>query len=873
MTPADPFVSTDPAAVAIRDARVNSPAMSKGVSSGDCLQGRFVIEEELGRGNGGTVFMARDRVLDRPVAIKILSRPADPEALARFAQEARAAGALEHPNVLVVHDVGVDRGTPFIVSELLRGRTLRTRLADGPLQPNEALSLALQLARGLSAAHRRGIVHRDLKPENLFLVEHGGLKILDFGVAKLLPHAAVGSAVAVPTASGTFLGTVPYMSPEQVRGRPADARSDVFAFGVILHEMLSGSPPFTGPSDVEIGHAILRDEPPPLPAGTPQPLVAITGRCLAKNPEDRFASAAELVDVLERLAPEPAPLLNRRRMLSLAGTIAVILAVTLARQFGFLPAPHAATAVPTMLAVLPFRVLGANADREAVCAGLAEILTNKLLQMEHLHRSLNVVSASDVLREKVGSARDARNAFGATHALSGTVQWSADHIAFTTNLVDTTTQTVVEARDFEVPADDVAGAGRLLVQKVAEMLELAGRPELQGGAADAFSTSSAASALYLQGRGYLQRYDRVENIDRALEAFDRALEKDPAFALAHAGRAEAWLRRDRIIRDPSSVAQARASARRAVELGGNLAQVEVTAGLVQLAAGEYSKAIETFKLALQIEPANADALRELGNAYDSAGNIADAEATFRRAVQFRPDSWAAIRDLGVFYNKHGRLQDALAVFQRVIAVAPDSYVSYGNLGGIYIRMGRYDEAAAALQKSLALRPTMKGFMNLGSVHYFSGRFAEASDAYRKATQLTPSDERAWGALADALRWVPGNADEVAGAYREAIALAEQQTTLNPKNAELRSRLAMYHAYAGDRGAADAELKEALRLDPRDATVLFRAALVHEQLGRRDFALQSIDQSLKAGGTREEISKAPALAALREDARYAAILSR
>jgi eukaryotic-like serine/threonine-protein kinase len=188
-------------------------------------------------------------------------------------------------------------------------------------------------------------------------------------------------------------------------------------------------------------------------------------------------------------------------------------------------------------------------------------------------------------------------------------------------------------------------------------------------------------------------------------------------------------------------------------------------------------------------------------------------------------------------------------------------------------MGRYEEAAAALRKSLSLRPTSKAYMNLGTVHYFLGRYSEASDAYRMATQLTPSDERAWGALADALRLVPGNAEEALGAYREAIALAEQQKAVNPNSAELRSRLAMYDAYAGDQAAADAQLKAALRLDPGDATVLFRAALVHEQFGRRDFALHAIEESLKAGGTREEISKAPALAALRQDRRFLAIISR
>jgi len=857
-----------------RESEGSEPRGISAVSPGDCLEDRFVIEKELGHGSGGVVFLARDRLLDRSVAIKILRQAGDAQALARFAQEARAAGALEHPNVLVVHDVGVD--PPFIVSELLSGRTLRARLQEGPLSPDEALTLALQLARGLAATHEQRIVHRDLKPANLFLLEDGRLKILDFGVAKLLPSVrpapGTGSASGPRTDTGANLGTVPYMSPEQVRGHPADSRSDVFAFGAILHEMLSGSHPFSGPSDVEIGHAILCEDPAPLPDVIPQPLRAVVRRCLAKRPEDRFQSARELLDVLEKLAARPPsrPLFTRRRAVALAAPLALIAAGFAVQHLWPRPAP---APVARRLAVLPFHAVGANADGEALSAGLGEILTNKLHQIEHLQPSLSVISAADVAKERVGSARDARSAFGATLALTGTIQFVGDRIAVTANLVDTGTQTVREARDFEVPRDDIPGVGRLLVQKIAEMLDLEAASELQVGPGDAFAGSPRATRLYVQGRGYLQRYDRVEDLDHALEAFAGALKADPDFALAHAGMAEAWLRRDRIIRDPSALDQARTSVRRAVDSGGSLTPVVLTAGLVQLAGGEYADAIQSFRRALQIEPANADAIRELANAYDAAGQTADAESTFLRAVHLRPDSWAATRALGVFYNRHGRLQDALAQFQRVLAMTPDSYAAYANLGGIYLRLGRHQEAAGALQKSLALRPTSKAYVNLGGVYYYEARYREAGEAYRKAAQLTPSDERAWGAVADALRWVPGNEDEVAGAYRQAIALAQQQAALNPRNAELHSRLAMYHAYAGDDDAADAELQEALRLSAGDGAVLFHAALVHEQLGRRQRALDAVEQALRAGYSREEIGKAPALEALRHDSRYRAMALR
>jgi eukaryotic-like serine/threonine-protein kinase len=842
---------------------------------GDRLKERFVIEKELGRGSGGVVFLARDEKLGRSVAIKILRQAGDAQALARFVNEAQAVGRLDHPNVLVVHDVGDDRGSPFIVSELLSGRTLRARLQEGPLSADEALTLALQLARGLAATHEERIVHRDLKPANLFLLGDGRLKILDFGVAKLLPpvrHPGTGSASGPRTETGANLGTVPYMSPEQVRGQHADSRSDVFAFGAILHEMLSGSPPFSGPSDVEIGYAIVNEDPPPLPDVIPQPLRAVVRRCLAKRPEDRFQSARELLDVLEKLAAGPLsqPLFTRRRAVVLSAPLAVIAAGFAVQHLWPSPAP---VPQPRRLAVLPFHAVGANADGEALSAGLGEILANKLRQIEPLQPSLSVISAADVARERIGSARDARSAFGATLALTGTIQFVGDRIAVTANLVDTGTQTVREARDFEVPRDDIPGIGRLLVQKIGEMLELDAASELQGGPGDAFAASPRAARLYVQGRGYLQRYDRVEDLDRALEAFAGALKTDPDFALAHAGMAEAWLRRDRIIRDPSALDHARTSVRRAVETGGSLTSVVLTAGLVQLAGGEHADAIQSFRRALQIDPANADALRELANAYDAAGQTANAESTFLRAVHLRPDSWAATRALGVFYNRHGRLQDALAQFQRVLAMTPDSYVAYANLGGIYLRLGRHQEAAGALEKSLALRPTSKAYMNLGSVYYFEARYREAGEAYRKAAQLTPSDERAWGAVADALRWVPGNEDEAAGAYRQAIALAQQQAALNPRNAELHSRLAMYHAYAGDRDAADAELQEALRLSAGDGAVLFQAALVHEQLGRRQRALDAVEQALRAGYSREEIGKAPALEALRHDSRYRAIALR
>ncbi|HKQ97875.1 MAG TPA: serine/threonine-protein kinase, partial [Candidatus Polarisedimenticolia bacterium] len=282
--------------------------------------GPYTIVGPLGAGGMGEVYRARDARLQRDVAIKVLppALVADPERLRRFEQEARAAGQLNHPNIVVVYDTGTHAGTPYVVEELLEGDTLRGRLAGGAIPARKAIDYARQIALGLAAAHQRGIVHRDLKPENLFVTPDGRVKILDFGLAKLVrPEMSGGipaeALTSAPTAAGTdagvVLGTVGYMSPEQVRGQPADHRTDIFSFGSILYEMLSGRRAWSAPSSVETMNAILKEDPPDLGrsvADLPPGLERIVQHCLEKSPDERFQSARDLGFQLEALSAIPA---------------------------------------------------------------------------------------------------------------------------------------------------------------------------------------------------------------------------------------------------------------------------------------------------------------------------------------------------------------------------------------------------------------------------------------------------------------------------------------------------------------------------------------------------------------------------------------
>jgi len=525
------------------------------------------------------------------------------------------------------------------------------------------------------------------------------------------------------------------------------------------------------------------------------------------------------------------------------------------------------------LVVLPFRDLGGDAAQMAFSSGLTEILTNKLRQAGDVDGGLSVVSATEVWKENVDSARAARETFGATLVLAGSVQRNGEKTVVTLDLVDTRSQLSLAAGDVEVPRSDLPQLAVLAAQKAIELLRAYAGSDANGALVEEPSSSSLAYEFYLQGRGYLQRYDRRDNVENARRVFERALAVDPAYPLAHAGMAEADLRLFQIARDPALLKEAAASASRAVELKRDLAPVHVTLGLVEGARGQWKEAIASFDRALRLEPRNVEALRELANAYDAAGRAADAEATYRRAGDMHHDSWAAYKDLGVFYNRHDRLSDAVPCFERVAELTPDSYSAFANLGGIYLRMGRTADAARALQRSLELHPTEQAFANLGWVAYQDRRYADASELYRKAAELTPGDDRLWGALGDTRRWMGAAPAEIADAYRRALAAADAQLAVDRENPQLRSRRALYLGGLGRFQEALREVEEAERRAPRDGSVRFRAAILREESGDRAGALDEVKAAFAAGYPLAEMRAAPPLRSLREDVRWLEMVAK
>ncbi|MCL4847840.1 MAG: tetratricopeptide repeat protein [Acidobacteria bacterium] len=874
--------------------------------------GRYELLRRLGAGGMGEVYRARDYDLDRDVALKFLPErfASDPDRLDRFATEARVTSSLNHPNIVTIHEIGHDAGASFIVMELVEGRTLREVMRGTTLGTRRVLDLAVQAADGLARAHAAGIVHRDLKPENLMVTGDGLLKILDFGLVKLRApdqhdaHAtAVGdtSTAAESTHSGPGLvvGTAGYMSPEQAAGHPVDFRSDQFALGTILYEMITGRRAFKRDTPVQTISAVIESDPEPL--GTlndtfPAPGRWIVERCLAKDPAGRYASTADLANDLRAVrdhlsevstasARERPRSMSRRAWLPGVGVLASLLVVLvllpsvrerLSGPWWQLPLP-----AEKRIAVLPFRATATVEEDDRLCDGLAEYLVARLGQLERFQRSAWVVPSVEVRQAGVTTADSARRALGATLVVTGSLQRVDDRFVVTANIIDATSLRQVRAATFDV----VPGQTSLLertVEAVIEMLDLEIGPDASAvlhagvtGVVEASTLYAQALGLtpYKQARTALERHDHEQNLERAIDLFSRALEQDPRYALAHAGLGEAYWRLSRFTKKPEHVALAEQHCRRALEVDPLVAQAWVTLGIVHNGTGKPQEALEDLQRALDRNPRHADAHRELANAYGRLGQDEEAVAMYRRAITLGPDFWVNYHQFGTYLVTHGQPREAEDAFRSALALVPDNARVWSGLGAAYYYQSKYDDAKNAWQKSLELFPTASAASNLGTRQFLEGRYAEAAETFERALAIDDRDYRVWRNLAAARAWVAGGKDRARAAFARAAELAELERTLDPLSAEIHADLADCYANLDKPREARAAAAEAARLGTDQAAVASSLAETYEHLGNRSAALEWIEKALALGYPVDPIERAPGLATLRADPRYRALIDR
>jgi TolB-like protein len=612
--------------------------------------GPYEILAPLGAGAMGEVYRALDPRLGREVAIKVLPAAfsGDPGRLKRFEREARAASALNHPNILTIHDIGTYEEKPYVVTELLEGETLRERLAAGPLPAAHAVELATELAYGLAAAHEKGIVHRDIKPENLFATSQGRLKILDFGLAWMeesqQPLTSQTTTIG-RTQPGTLLGTVAYMSPEQARGRPTDARSDLFSVGVVLYELLAGERPFRGESATDTLTSILRDEPEPLPRVSPT-LDRLVRRCLEKSSDRRFQHARDLAFALESLTAED----TRPRAEKTAGP------------------EH-----PRSIAVLLFKDLGGDPSNAHIGLGLADATITELASI----RSLVVRPTASVLRYR-GRPADPEAAgreLGVDAVVDGSFQRSGSRLRVTVQLVLTADGRSLWGAKIDTSLEDVFRMQDEVSRKIAEALEVElapakDRPGARGGRA-----SAKAYELYLQGRFHLSLDTTLTSVNDAIERFEEALALDPDFVFAQLGLADAYARMDFSI-DPEGgwFDRAEAMCRRALTRAPELPE------------GHYLR---------------ARLLWHPRSGWDGPGAVRE----FTAAIAGRPSLNEAHHFRAQVFNHLGLLEKAVAGFDRALAIDPgDEYARVHRPLSHYLQ-GRFGEALEAMRPLGSANPS------------------------------------------------------------------------------------------------------------------------------------------------------------------------
>jgi tetratricopeptide (TPR) repeat protein len=457
-----------------------------------------------------------------------------------------------------------------------------------------------------------------------------------------------------------------------------------------------------------------------------------------------------------------------------------------------------------------------------------------------------------------------------TLVVTGSIQRAGDAVRLTANLLDAESLRQLRAVVLDARVDDLPLLQDGLVRRVAQMIELEVPPEAGQVLAAGETRVPGAWDAYVRGRGYLQRYEDPQSLERAMSAFQQALERDPVYALAYAGLGEAHLRRYELTPDPQSVELAQRACHRALSLNDLLAPVHVTLGLVHLGTGRAEESLADFQRALALDPSSGDAQRGLARAYDALGRTAEAEATYERAIAIQPAYWGNYSHLAALFWRHGRYVEAERAFRRVLELTPDNVRGRSNPGALLHLMGRDEEAVGELQRSLAIRPTFEAASNLATVQFFGGHYAEASAAFEKALALDDRDYRLWRNLASARYWTPGLRASAADAYRRAADLAERAREINPRNAEILIHLADCYAMLGRAADARSLLRRAVELAPGDVEVMNVAAGVCEQLGDREAALQWVAGALAGGYSAESLERDPGLAELRQDARYVAL---
>ena len=853
---------------------------------------RYRVEKLLGQGGMGQVYKAYDKELGRIVALKVL-RPefaADPTAKERFKQELLLASKVSQKNILRIHDLGEADGLKFISMAFIEGEDLHQVLERcGRLPVERAVSIVGQLCEALRAAHAEGVVHRDLKPQNILIGAGDHVYVSDFGLAKSLEASVTGM-----THPGTVLGTPRYMAPEQVEGGKVDHRTDLYAVGLILHEMVTGEAPFS--ADSAMGEMFRRVKETPKDARVANPevpeyLAKVILRCLEKEPDHRYQSAEEILSDLRlekassaaRSLRVPLPSYGRRSWFIMSGLAA---AVALALGLLFLGIPGlrerlthlvgdtaasrgaASSGKEKFVAILPFRVVGEDTSLGYLADGLVDGLSAKLFAMKEVR--LASTAATEKIDPRQPQEKIARE-LGITLLIRGTIQAGGGKIDVVVNLDDVAGRRRILSQEFSGVRQDLLTMEDQIYNKLLDALALKpGAGELAHGALHPTENVEAYD-LYLRGRNAIHGGWNPKNVQTALEDYEQALQKDPTFALAYTGLADAYLAMYYNQKNGAWTQRALAAGLQARRLDENLPEAHFSLGEIYRVTGKTAESLAELKRALERAPNSDEGYRRLGQAYLHSGRKDEALQAHLKAIELNPYYWLNYYALGQAYSHLGDNEKALSAFHKVVELDPENAAGYDNLGITYFAEGKLNDSIPFFKKALELRPFPDTYSNLGVVHFYLKQYGESAKMFEKAVQLKPTDQLFVGNLGDAYRW-SGQSEKANDAYDKAIELALNALKVNPRDAATMGYLALYYAKRGRPGEAIQMIHHARAIDANSVDLMSQEAVVQTLAGRRVDALRTLREALQKGYAPADARNEPEFNKLREQPDFDKLLA-
>jgi len=825
--------------------------------------GRYEIIGPLGKGGMGEVYRARDTQLDREVAIKVLPEhlAQDPDALKRFEREAKAVAALSHSNILTIYDVGSQQAVSFAVMELLEGETLRTAIAKGALSWRNAVEVAGAVAEGLAAAHSKGVIHRDLKPENIFLTSEGGVKILDFGLARYKPQVPQQELTSAPTESrvteaGTIMGTVPYMSPEQVRGETVDARSDIFSFGCVLYEMIAAKCLFLGQSTSDTISAILRDDPPELPENMPPDVARVINHCLEKNPLKRFQTASDLVFALRQIGSQnvrPAARSKWTRHIATLSSIVIVLAAIIALIIGFRKqSPQTAPQQKIQsLAVLPLKNLSGDPQREYFADAMTEELITTLARIS----SLQVISRTSVMGYKTTekSLREIAKELNVDAIIEGSIFPAGDRVRITAQLIEASTDKHMWAQSYDRDLKDILRLQNEVATAIADQIKAQLSPAEKAKLGGAPDVNPQAYQAFLRGIDYASRPPEEQDIRLSIEMFQRAADLDPDFMQAYVELSRAHGRMFHFFDKTTARAEAsKAAADRAFQLKPGAPEAHFALGYYYyFCVRDYPKALEEFAVVQKALPNDVETLKGIAFVYRRQGKFAESLELLKKAVALDPRNYLTILELPFALIPTRAYSEAIPYYDKAISLAPDYVQAYLFKSKIYTLMGDLQKARISLEQSPGNHDQLATWfwvwLEINSRNYQAAldRLEKGSFDFFSLQQFFWAKEQ----LAGIIYHLMGHQKDAQASYQAAALRLEKELQKSPDDPRIYSSLAIVYAGLGKKEEAIRYGKKAVALYPVSSDALTGTwrvedlAFVYALLGEQESATGQLDYLL------------------------------